>query len=190
MNHTQSQSKTFKRTTSLELSRWYMGIVLTNLEQKKDSNGAFSLLEATLVPGNEPPPHVHTREDELFYVLEGDFDVYVGEEAFNVSASECIFLPKFRPHALVIRSPRLRVLILYTPGGLEEAFNKMSSPAQNLEPPTEALTYSQSDLEQTARRFAEYGVQMLTPEEVAEQLPLYPKPLPRSGKADLIERAG
>jgi hypothetical protein len=66
----------------------------------------------------------------------------------------------------------------------------MSSPAQNLEPPTEALTYSQSDLEQTARRFAEYGVQMLTPEEVAEQLLLYPKPLPRSGKADLIERAG
>jgi mannose-6-phosphate isomerase-like protein (cupin superfamily) len=105
MNHTQSQSKTFKRTTSLELSRSYMGIVLTNLVQKKDSNGAFSLLEATLVPGNEPPPHVHTREDELFYVLDGDFDVYVGEEAFNVSASKCIFLPKFRPHALVIRSP-------------------------------------------------------------------------------------
>jgi mannose-6-phosphate isomerase-like protein (cupin superfamily) len=85
MNHTQSQSKTFKRTTSLELSRWYMGIVLTNLVQKKDSNGAFSLLEAILVPGNEPPPHVHTREDELFYVLEGDFDVFVGEESFNFS---------------------------------------------------------------------------------------------------------
>jgi len=179
MNHTQSQSKPFKRTTSSELSRWYMGIVLTNLVEKKDSNGAFSLLEAVLVPGNEPPPHVHTREDELFYVLEGDFDVYVGEEAFNVSTNQCIFLPKFRPHALVIRPPRLRVLILYTPGGLEEAFSKMSLPAQNLEPPTEALTYSQSDLEQTTRRFAEYGVQILSPEEVAKQLPLYPKPLPR-----------
>ena len=146
MNHTQSQSRTFKRTTSLELSRWYMGIVLTNLVEKKDNDGAFSLLEATLVPGNEPPPHVHSREDELFYVLEGEFDVYVGEEAFNVTMSECIFLPKFRPHAFVIRSPRLRVLIVYTPGGLEEAFSKMSSPVQNLDPPTEALTYSQYDL--------------------------------------------
>ena len=189
MNHTHSQSKPFKRTTSLELSRWYMGIVLTNLVEKKDNGGAFSLLEASLVPGTEPPPHVHSREDELFYVLEGEFDVYVGEEAFNVSTNECIFLPKFRPHALVIRSHRLRLLILYAPGGLEEAFNKMSLPAQNLEPPTEALTYSQSDLEQTARRFGEYGVQILSPEEVAEQLPLYPTPLPRSGKADLIERA-
>src|SRR5215468_2670487 len=179
MKNTSSSLKPFKRNTSLELSTWYMGILLTNLVEKKDTNGAFSLLEATLVPGNEPPPHVHTREDELFYVLEGDFDVYVGEEAFNVSASECIFLPKFRPHALVIRSPRLRVLILYTPGGLEEAFSKMSAPAQNLEPPTAALTYSQSDLDHTARRFGEHGVQILSPEEVAEQLPLYPRPLPR-----------
>lgn len=190
MNHAQSESKTFKRTTSLGLSMWYMGIVLTNLVEKKDNNGEFSLLEATLVPGTEPPPHVHSREDELFYVLEGEFDVYVGEEAFNVSKGECVLLPRFRPHALVIRSPRLRVLILYTPGGLEEAFSKMSAPAQNLEPPTEAVTYSQSDLEQTARRFAEHGVQILSPEEVAEQLPLYPEPLPRSGTGDLIERAG
>lgn len=190
MNHAQSESKTFKRTTSLGLSRWYMGIVLTNLVEKKDNNGEFSLLEATLVPGTEPPPHVHSREDELFYVLEGEFDVYVGEEAFNVSKGECVLLPRFSPHALVIRSPRLRVLILYTPGGLEEAFSKMSAPAQNLEPPTEAITYSQSDLEQTARRFAEHGVQILSPEEVAQQLPLYPEPLPRSGTGHLIERAG
>ena len=61
MNQTQSQSKTFKRTTSLELSRWYMGIVLTNLVEKKDNNGEFSLLEATLVPGTEPPPLAMAR---------------------------------------------------------------------------------------------------------------------------------
>ena len=190
MKHALPQSRTFKRSTSLELSTWYMGILLTNLVEKKDTNGTFSLLEATLAPGNEPPPHVHSREDELFYVIDGEFDMYVGEEAFKVNKGECIFLPKFKPHAFVIRSLRLRVLILYAPGGVEEAFDKMSSPAQNLELPTEALTYSQSDLEQTARRFGEYGVQILSPEEVAEQLPLYPKPLPRSGKTDLLERAG
>jgi quercetin dioxygenase-like cupin family protein len=167
-----------------------MGILLTGLAERKDTNGAFSLLEATLAPGNEPPPHVHSCEDELFYVLEGEFDIYVGEEAFNVTQGECVFLPKFSPHGFVIRSHRLSVLILYTPGGVEEAFGKMSSPAQTLEPPTDALTYSQSDLEQTARRFREYGVQILSPEEVAKQLPLYPTPLPRSGKTDLIERVG
>src|SRR5499425_769483 len=130
MKNTSSSLNPFKRTTSLELSTWYMGILLTNLLEKRDTNGAFSLLEATLVPGNEPPPHVHSREDELFYVLEGEFDVYVGDEAFKVEAGECVFFPRFKPHAFVIRSPRFRVLILFTPAGLEEAFRGPSTPAQ------------------------------------------------------------
>src|SRR5262245_62187039 len=127
MHNTLSSLKPFKRATSLELSKWYMGILLTNLTETPDTNGAFSLFEATLAPGNEPPPHVHSREDELFYVLEGEFDVYVGEEAYQAKTGECVFLPRLKPHAFLIRSPRLRVLILYTPGGLEEAFHRVSS---------------------------------------------------------------
>jgi len=122
---------------------------------------------------------MHTREDELFYVLEGEFDVYVGKEAFKVVKEECIFLPRFEPHAFVIRSPRLRLLTLFTPGGLEEVFRIKSSPAQSLDVPSEAITYSKSDLKETAQRFSAYGVRFLTPDEIAKQLPLYPKPLRR-----------
>jgi uncharacterized cupin superfamily protein len=39
--------------------------------------------------------HVHSREDELFYVLEGAFDAYVGEEAFKMETGECVFLDDF-----------------------------------------------------------------------------------------------
>jgi mannose-6-phosphate isomerase-like protein (cupin superfamily) len=173
-----SPLKAFKRAKSLELSKWYMGILLTNLAEAQDTNGAFSLLEATLVPGTEPPPHVHSREDELFYVLEGEFDVYIGEEAFTVKTAECVFLPRFKPHAFVIRSPRLRVLTLFAPGGAEEAFRSMSSPAQNLEPPAGALTYLNADMKQTVQRSSERGVRILAPDEVADQPPLYPQGLP------------
>jgi mannose-6-phosphate isomerase-like protein (cupin superfamily) len=178
MKNTSSPLKAFKRGKSLERSKWYMGMLLTNLAEAPDTSGAFSLFEATLVPGTEPPPHVHSREDELFYVLEGEFDVYVGKELFNGKTGECIFLPRFKPHTFIVRSPRLRLLILFAPAGVEEAFRGMSSPAQNLEPPTEALTYSAEDLEQTAKRFSASGVRMLTPEEVADQLPLYPHSVP------------
>ena len=170
--------KAFKRAPSLGLSQWENGNLTTNLAEKKDTNGAFFLVEATLAPGTEPPPHVHTREDELFYVLEGEFDVYVGEKAFNVKAGECVFMPRFKPHAFVIRSPRLHVLGLFTPAGLEEVFRGMSTPAQRLELPTAAVTYSTGDLKQTAQRLLEYGAHFLAPDEVAKQLPLYPKPLP------------
>jgi quercetin dioxygenase-like cupin family protein len=178
MKNTSATFKAFKRGTSLERSKWYMGMLLTNLAETPDTSGAFSLFEATLVPGTEPPPHVHSREDELFYILEGEFDVYVEKEVFKGKTGECIFLPRLQPHTFIIRSPRLRLLILFAPAGVEEAFRTMSSPAQNLEPPTEALTYSAEDLEQTAKRFNASGVRMLTPEEVVDQLPLYPHSVP------------
>jgi len=176
MNNTSSPLTAFKRAPSLGLSQWENGNLTTNLAEKKDTNGAFFLVEAMLAPGTEPPPHVHSREDELFYVLEGEFDVYVGEKAFNVEAGECVFLPRFKPHAFVIRSPRLHVLALFTPAGLEEAFRGMSTPAQRLELPTRAVTYSTGDLKQTAQRLGEYGARFLAQDEIADQLPLYPNP--------------
>ena len=177
MNTTSSQLKAYKRATSIETSRWYMASLMTDLADKKDTNGAFCLVEATLAPGNEPPPHEHSREDELFYVLEGEFDVYVGKEAFKVGKGECVFLPRLKPHAFAIRSPRIRLLTLFTPAGLEDAFRSASSPAQNLELPTGALTYAKSDPKHILQRFSEYGVRFLTQDEVADELPLYPKPL-------------
>jgi hypothetical protein len=54
----------------------------------------------------------------------------------------------------------------------------MSTPAQRLELPTGAVTYSTGDLKETAKRLREYGAHFLTPAEVTEQLPVYPKSLP------------
>jgi quercetin dioxygenase-like cupin family protein len=165
----------FKRAPSLETSKWYMGSLLTNLVEAGDTDGAYCLMEAVLKPGNEPPPHVHSREDELFYVIEGSFDVYAGAEVFPADKGSCVFLPRLKPHAFVIRSATLRLLTLFTPGGLEDAFRSKSLPAQNLELPSEAVTYSTADLEETARRLSEHGVRLLTPDEIARQLPLYPQ---------------
>ena len=151
--------KAFKRGPSLGLSKWYMGMLMTNLAESKDTDEVFFLMEATAVPGTESPPHV-------------------GKEAFKVEMGECTFCPKLKPHAFAIRSPRGRVLILVTPGGLEEAFRSESSPAQNLDLPTGAPTYSTTDLKQPVERFGKYGVRFLTQDEVADQLPLYPKPFP------------
>jgi len=75
-------------------------------------------------------------------------------------------------------SARLRLLTLFAAAGLEEAFRSMASPAESFEPPTGALTYSKADLKHTAQRFSEYGVRLLAPDELTDQLPLYPKSLP------------
>jgi hypothetical protein len=109
--------------------------------------------------------------------LRGEFDVYVGEAGFKVAKGECVFLPRLVPHAFAIRSPQIRLLTLFTPAGLEDAFRSPSWPAKNLALPTGDLTYAKSDPKQIAQRFRNYGVRFLTPEEIADEWPLYPKPL-------------
>ena len=81
----------YQRAVSRDASTWYKGSLVTFLAESKDTGGSFALLEAAMKSGNEPPPHIHEREDELFYVLEGVFDVFVGDEAFKVQAGGCVF---------------------------------------------------------------------------------------------------
>jgi len=167
----------FKRGRSLDHATWYMGSLMTLLAEKAQTNGAFGFLEYLGKPGNEPPPHVHEREDELFYILEGEIDSFVGQQQFNLVAGECIFLPRLVPHGFRIRSARLRMLILLSPGGFEGYFREMSSPAKKLDMPTEALTYSSADLEQAAKKCAQYGARFLSADEIVEQLPGFPSAL-------------
>jgi len=55
--------------------------------------------------------------------------MYVGEEAFKVTTGERIFLSRLKPHGFIIGSPRIRVLTLFVPGGVEGSFRGMGSPA-------------------------------------------------------------
>jgi mannose-6-phosphate isomerase-like protein (cupin superfamily) len=173
MQNTLSPLIAYKRRPSLDSSKSYMGVLLTFLAESKDTGGGFTLIEGYLRPGTEPPPHVHEREHELFYVLEGEMDVYVGNEVFKIGTGESLFLPKLKPHTFIVRSPQLRNLALFVPGGLEGCFRARSSPAEKLELPTGAATYSTSNLEPVIRAFEKYGVRFLSPDEVAEQMPLY-----------------
>ena len=117
MNHPSTHLDAFKRATSLELSKWYMGSLTTNLAEAKDTNGAFCLLEATLVPGNEPPPHVHSREDELFYVLEGELTVEVGDETVRLAAGGFVAVPPMVVHTFRNEgSAPARFINLHAPG--------------------------------------------------------------------------
>jgi hypothetical protein len=85
-----------------------------------------------------------------------------------------LFLPRLKPHAIIVRSPWIRVLVPFVPAGLEESFRAMSSPAEKLELPAGGeATYSPSNREQAIRVFEKYAVRFLSPDEGAEQMPLY-----------------
>jgi quercetin dioxygenase-like cupin family protein len=164
----------YKRSPALDNSTWYKGILVSQLAGGSDNDGAFDLVESKMRKGTEPPPHIHDREDELFYILAGEMRVFADGQVFTVSAGESVFLPKQMPHAYLIESDECHVLALMTPGGFLNAINKMNAPARTMDIPSEMETYATVDLTATMAIFMKYGVRMMSPAEIAEHLPHYP----------------
>ena len=167
--------KAYKRSTSLENSTWYKGILATQLAGEADTGGAFDFVVSKMRKGTEPPPHVHAREDEFFYILSGSIRSYTGGQVFEVAAGESMFLPKGKPHAFLVQSDEVHVITVITPAGFFNAVNKMNEPAQKMAiPPDDVLTYANMDLTKTMEIFEKYGVHILSPEEFVEQMPEFP----------------
>src|SRR5689334_18273476 len=88
-----------------------------------DTNGAFTLSEATNAPNTGVPPHIQHLEDEAFIVLEGRYEFEVGEQTLQCGPGEVIYVPRGVPHALMNRSTTTaRMLILQSPGGIHEQY--------------------------------------------------------------------
>jgi quercetin dioxygenase-like cupin family protein len=87
------------------------------------TGAALGLAECVIPVGHSPQMHVHSAEDEAFYVLEGAVDFACGDERFRGEAGAFVFLPRGLPHSFLgVSAPTARVLVLLIPGGLEELF--------------------------------------------------------------------
>lgn len=120
---------------TLDNSYWYIGHLLSVLLRAEDTGGLLSLLKVTEVKGLEPPPHTHTREDELFYLLNGEIEYFVGGKTYQATAGDCMFLPRNIMHSFKVLTDQADVMILLTPGGFEKYFIEMSEKAPALKQP-------------------------------------------------------
>ena len=92
----------------------------------EDSGGSITVLEEG-PPMLDTPLHVHSKEDELFYVIEGEHIVTRGYEEFRIGPAEAIFLPREIPHAQRRVGPGVgRQLVICTPGGFEQFFRDLA----------------------------------------------------------------
>lgn len=89
----------------------------------------MTFVEVTEPPGAEAPLHVHYREDEGFWLLEGDVTFFVGDATVEAHAGDYIFGPRDIPHRYTVGSAGCRMLFLTTPGGFENLVIAISEPA-------------------------------------------------------------
>jgi quercetin dioxygenase-like cupin family protein len=119
----------------LKRTRYYMGGYWTFLATGADTNGQFSLIELNLRGGLEPPAHIHTYEDESFHVLAGELIVSCGDQEQVLKAGDFIHLPKGIRHSFKVNGERAKVLMHIVPAGLENMFQELSQPANELDFP-------------------------------------------------------
>src|SRR5262245_3458062 len=123
-----------------------VGDVYRFLATGDDTNGTYALWEAIVPPGGGPPPHVHSREEEGFYILEGEITFTIGEKRLVASAGMFANMPVGTPHSFKNESEKLaRMLISVAPAGLENMFFEIGVPLA--EGATTALPPTKDEIE-------------------------------------------
>jgi quercetin dioxygenase-like cupin family protein len=123
----------------------------------KDTGGAYCLLEVSLAPGMSVPRHMHTREDEVYFVLAGELEVTVGEKTFVLQPGDTLLAPRDIPHQLR-NSGNLtnHYLLVFSPSGFEEFITATAVPApDNAVAPTEPPAVAVQNVLKLA---ADYGI--------------------------------
>jgi quercetin dioxygenase-like cupin family protein len=139
-----------------------VGDVYRFLATGEDTNGKYALWEAVVPPGGGPPPHVHSREEEGFYVLEGEITFTIGDQRLVASAGTFANMPVGTPHSFKNESGRpVRMLISVAPAGLEPMFFEVGVSV----PPgaTTAAPPTKEEIERLLAAAPRYGVEIKLP---------------------------
>jgi quercetin dioxygenase-like cupin family protein len=108
---------------------WVMGSLLEIVVTGEQTGGAYAVAEDRSSPGFGPPPHVHSREDEAFYVLEGEYLFGDGDGEVRAGPGTFVHAPKGKVHWWRNVGDRPgRHLEIFTPAGLEKMFQEIGEP--------------------------------------------------------------
>ena len=125
-----------------------------------ETGGAYFAMEAFVPPGGGPPPHIHTSEDETFYVLEGNVEFLLGSEVITAGPGDFVSVPRGQVHRFHNASDEVvRLILTFTPAGIEHFFAETLERAASLDAPVP------DNVDEVAARYAEaaprYGMTFL-----------------------------
>jgi quercetin dioxygenase-like cupin family protein len=142
---------------------WIVGDTMTLKATGATTGGKLVLLENLTAPGGGPPPHVHTREDEFFFVLDGTFEIRVGDELHTLEAGGYAYVPRGTVHNFRnVSETASRILVGFTPAGMEGFFRASGRPAVDDGPPPPV---DEDEVARTMAAAQEYGLEAVAFDE-------------------------
>jgi quercetin dioxygenase-like cupin family protein len=140
---------------------WFMGALATIKASAETTDGRVAVIELLAPQGAGSPLHVHHREDEWFYVMEGALTFWVGGEVIEATAGSFVYGPRDVPHTFLVSSPEARYLVVTEPAGFESFMLAVGRPAATLTIPPAAAP--PSDPAPLIAAAAECGIEILGP---------------------------
>jgi quercetin dioxygenase-like cupin family protein len=128
-------TSTVSSTGSRQDAFWWQGSLMTIRVRAEDTGGALGIVEGAFPEGFGPPLHVHHREDEGFYLLDGEVRFRQGDDDFVAGPGTWVWGPREVPHAFKVLPGGARALVIVTPGGFERMFEAGGTPAREHEDP-------------------------------------------------------
>jgi quercetin dioxygenase-like cupin family protein len=141
-------------------SVWSIGGRFTRKVGGSDSAGRLSILEAVVTRTAEPRRHIHHREDEAFYILEGQLSLHVGETVLTAAAGALAFAPMGIPHTFTVDVEPSRILVITSPSGFEGFIFDLGEPATGDDPPAGLSPPPREVILPIAQR---YGIEIVGP---------------------------
>ena len=139
-----------------------VGDVYRILATGEQTGGVYALSEARVLPGGGPPPHLHHREDESFFVLEDEITFTLGDRKIVAKAGAFLQGPRGIPHAFKNESHApARMLIHVTPPGFEKFLAEFAQPVPSFDSPP--LPVTPADIEKLLAVAAKFGIEILPP---------------------------
>ena len=138
------------------------GDIYVMLLTGKESNNALFQFEAIVPEGGGPPPHIHSREDETFYVVSGSLEILMGDKTYTAKAGDFVYIPRGTVHRFKNVGKGMAVqFVTFSPAGVEKFFQEVFPEVKDRKaappPITEELIKKLND---TAPK---YGMKMLPP---------------------------
>jgi quercetin dioxygenase-like cupin family protein len=145
-------------------SYWFFGQLVTIKAAADTTAGRAGITECLGPRGTGSPLHVHSREDEWFYVLEGELTLWVGGTTHMLPAGAFAYGPQGVPHTFAVTSETAHFLLVVNPGGFESFIRAVGEPAGSPTIPPQGDTEPDpAQFAAMAALAAEHGVEIIGP---------------------------
>lgn len=158
------------RPTGTAPAVWGPGDLYSLLVTGQETNNAFFQFEAIVPRGGGPPPHVHSKEEESFYVVSGSLEILLGDKIYKAKRGDFVFIPRGTVHRFKnVGSDTAVQLVTFVPAGMEEFFREVFPEATDRNQAPPPVT------EELIRRMNEaapkYGLEFVPPPDGSKPQP-------------------